>query len=202
MVDDSVREQVLKQILDERDELLLARLEVRRRLKAVQKEDAVLRRALFDRRAAGRVFKQTIAVPQEDEAFDSREALDRAMQELRSGSPWLPGQSVPTPVKTREGNITQEELFDHPQPGMRISDLIMEYLKQVGAQGAGATEIRNWLENVHGIKTHEKTPGMTLYRLSKEGLVSRMGRTWFLASALAEKGNPGSETPGQSNVFE
>jgi len=39
--------------------------------------------------------------------------------------------------------------------------------------------------------------GMTLYRLSQDGLVRREGRTWFFVpSQAAETKNPGGDTPG------
>ena len=45
---------------------------------------------------------------------------------------------------------------------------------------------------------HEKTVGMTLYRLLQDKLVRREGHTWFLVpQPIAETKNPGGETPGQ-----
>lgn len=63
----------------------------------------------------------------------------------------------------------------------RIKDAILEYLQNVGDEGAGVREVRRHLADAYNINVHEKTPGMTLYRLLKEGLVTRSGRTWFAA---------------------
>jgi len=189
-----MRLQVLQKILDERDQLLLARLKVRLMLAEIEARDRQLTRELLDRKAAGRVFQQNVAVPMNDDAYESRDALDAAMAELRGGLPWVPGESTPTQPE----QIDFDESDDTPrqsEAGVRISDLILEHLRQAGDKGTTANAIRSWLLNVHGISTHEKTPGMTLYRLSKQGSVTRNGRTWFLSSAPAEKGNPGSE-PG------
>lgn len=60
-----------------------------------------------------------------------------------------------------------------------ISDAILKYLRTVHNRGSTVAEIKKHLRDVYGIETHEKTPGMTLYRLSKEGLARREGRTWF-----------------------
>jgi hypothetical protein len=93
------------------------------------------------------------------------------------GSPSL--ASVPTP----------------PPPPSRppIKDIVLDRLKTAGPKGSKAAPIRDHIERVYGEKIHEKTVGMTLYRLAKDGLVRREGRTWFLAQ---QAGSPGAVTPG------
>ncbi|MDQ2879086.1 MAG: hypothetical protein M3R41_08435 [Pseudomonadota bacterium] len=61
----------------------------------------------------------------------------------------------------------------------KIADAILAFMRDRGKAGVKASEVRRHLKSDYGIDTHEKTPGMTLYRLSKEGLVRREGRTWF-----------------------
>lgn len=66
----------------------------------------------------------------------------------------------------------------------KISDAILNYLRMVGDRGASVAEIKRHLGEFYGITDiHEKTPGMTLYRLSKENNVRREGRTWFATDA-------------------
>lgn len=62
-----------------------------------------------------------------------------------------------------------------------------------------AAALREKLE-MAGIKTHEKTVGMTLYRLLREGKLRREGWDWFFIPE-AERGNASSpneqqESPG------
>ena len=70
----------------------------------------------------------------------------------------------------------------------RTKDAILEYLQGVGDTGGGVREIRRYLADAHGITVHEKTPGMTLYRLLKDGFVTRQGRIWFVAKTPETKG--------------
>jgi len=85
-----------------------------------------------------------------------------------------------------------------------VRELVLQRLELAGPKGMKAADLRSHLERVYGIQTHEKTVGMTLYRLSKAepSLARRDGTTWFFVPPQAEKKNPGGETPGQSNVFE
>lgn len=67
--------------------------------------------------------------------------------------------------------------------------------------GLKAALIREHAERKFGMVLHEKTVGMTLYRLSKENLVHRDGHTWFFGPSPTEPRNPGADTPGQEDVF-
>ena len=75
-----------------------------------------------------------------------------------------------------------------------VREAVINALKHVGPWGAKASQLRLDYEQQHGTKLHDKTIGMTLYRLSKETppLVRREGRTWFFAEAK----NPGVGAPG------
>ena len=42
-----------------------------------------------------------------------------------------------------------------------------------------ASTLKAQMESIRGEKLHDKTIGMTLYRLSKEGLMKRIGWDWF-----------------------
>jgi hypothetical protein len=81
----------------------------------------------------------------------------------------------------------------------KISDAILEYLKIKGDSGAKVGDIKEYLSSTYNLETHEKTPGMTLYRLSQQTppLARRVGRTWFfIPSDGSESKNPGAGTPG------
>jgi hypothetical protein len=77
--------------------------------------------------------------------------------------------------------------------------VIIERLAAAGAAGAKASSIREFYERASGKSIHEKTVGMTLYRLQGEGLVRREGHVWFSALPKAETENPGGDTPGPFN---
>jgi hypothetical protein len=79
-----------------------------------------------------------------------------------------------------------------------VRDGVLKRLQAAGSKGAKAIELRAFFEETYGIKIHEKTVGMTLYRLSRDHLVRREGRTWFIAPPKAEAMNPGAATPGFS----
>lgn len=72
----------------------------------------------------------------------------------------------------------------------KIGDAILEYLRMVGKNGARVSELKHHLSSTYGLETHEKTPGMTLYRLSQQEppLVRREGRVWYAASELPAHG--------------
>ena len=80
---------------------------------------------------------------------------------------------------------------NHAPP--KISDAILAFLRGRNGVGTRAPELREHLKSDYGIETHEKTPGMTLYRLSKEGLVRREGRLWF-ATDETKSGNAQEKT--------
>jgi hypothetical protein len=61
----------------------------------------------------------------------------------------------------------------------KISEAILTYLRSVGGRGVQVAEIKRHLLDAYGLVTHQKTPGMTLYRLSQQGVVRRDGRDWF-----------------------
>lgn len=84
-------------------------------------------------------------------------------------------------------------LDDLHSPGARVRDIALQQLREAGTKGLKASAIRQHIHSVVGRELHGKTVGMTLYRLSREGLVRREGHTWF---AVPETVNPGGETPG------
>lgn len=89
---------------------------------------------------------------------------------------------------------------DASPPSMpRIRDVVLDRLRIAGDAGAKAKELRDFIEQTYKTEIHEKTVGMTLYRLKKAELVRIDGRTWFLAKPEgAGTRNPGGETPGST----
>jgi hypothetical protein len=59
-----------------------------------------------------------------------------------------------------------------------IREMVIECLKQAGSSGAKVADVKKFIAGL-GIEMHDKTAGMTLYRLSKEGIARREGRDWF-----------------------
>jgi hypothetical protein len=195
-MDDALRDMAVQKILDDRDKLVLERVAVRVQLLEMLKKEETLRRALRDLAAAGRVFNQVVAVPLADSDYDSEPALKKAMEELRRGKPWEPGKSRPH-KKGPDGQYgpqidapsldeTQTSIGASTAESLRIRDRILSYLESKYPSGCLARELREHLLNSFGIETHEKTVGMTLYRLSKQNLVTRDGRTWFFAAGGAQ----------------
>ena len=62
-----------------------------------------------------------------------------------------------------------------------------------GRKGSKAKPIQDYIEATYNTKIHDKTVGMTLYRLQKDDFVYRRGHTWFIAEKAM---NPGAVTPG------
>lgn len=84
----------------------------------------------------------------------------------------------------------------------RIRDAILEYLQGLGDAGANVGQVRRHLTDAYGLSVHEKTPGMTLYRLLKDEMVRREGRTWYYAKASSgnnEDGAHGGQTARASD---
>jgi hypothetical protein len=82
-----------------------------------------------------------------------------------------------------------------------IANLILQRLQEMAGQGQKSSDIKRWLKNAHNIEVHDKTPGMSLYRLSQEKppRVHRKGHTWFFGPPQeGEAENPGAVTPGQA----
>jgi hypothetical protein len=84
-------------------------------------------------------------------------------------------------------------------PDASVRALTLEQLEAAGAKGALASQIRVRIQTLKGTTLHSKTVGMTLYRLSVDGLAVRKGLRWFCTPPKAETQNPGGGTPGLFN---
>lgn len=83
-----------------------------------------------------------------------------------------------------------------------IREIVLKRLQEAGPRGTKASELRELIEVGRGTKLHEKTVGMTLYRLANEGLARREGRVWFHVPQDSARENPGADTPGQKSIFD
>ena len=63
--------------------------------------------------------------------------------------------------------------------GPLFKDLALDLLKEAYPLPMRANDVKEAIEKKLGRTFHSKTPGMSLYRLSKEGLVRRQGWDWF-----------------------
>jgi hypothetical protein len=60
-----------------------------------------------------------------------------------------------------------------------IKEEILEVAENVYPGPVRASSLQKYLEQKRGEELHDKTIGMTLYRLSKKGLMKREGWDWF-----------------------
>jgi hypothetical protein len=182
-------------LMAERGELLEQRTGLIGRLRQVDQEIA-------DCRSAARLFSLEIDLPPEDPADAQREtiifqqnqmAVQRARQLATARAAATETPTAPPPSST----TAPPQSFTSPRPSLR--QILLDQLKLAGAPGSKAVPLREYFQSTYGLVIHEKTVGMTLYRLLKEGLVHRDGHTWFFGPASAETENPGGETPGSDN---
>jgi hypothetical protein len=127
-----------------------------------------------------------------EEAWD--EGFRRAGHE-----PPKPNPQVAGPSKEAVEQPRAQTQLDADVP--RVRDFIMAELAIAGDAGRKAKDILDRFERIFGRSLHEKTIGMTLFRLKKDELVRREGHTWFLARPPgAETRNPGAGTPGSNSA--
>jgi hypothetical protein len=180
-IDPSVRAGAAAIVSDKRDALVIARSElleqradILSRLRRVESEIA-------DCRATARLFQLDIEFPPDEQEAQAAapEAADRQAKQLIERVD--PLQERPTARR------------------QTLRDILLEQLKLAGETGSKAAPLREFFERTTGQIIHEKTVGMTLYRLLKDGLVHRTGHTWFFgpppAAAGVEMENPGASSP-------
>lgn len=72
----------------------------------------------------------------------------------------------------------------------RIADIILEQLSIAAESGSKAAAIRRHILDAYKTDIHEKTVGMTLYRLLKDQQVRRDGHVWYLVDQNTEPTSP------------
>ena len=91
-------------------------------------------------------------------------------------------------------SISADEMLEPESDTGTVREIVVELMKASGPEGRKASWLRSQIEARRGSPLHEKTIGMTLYRLSQDGLVERRGITWYWKE--------NSEAVPQAGVFE
>ena len=125
---------------------------------------------------------ENLALPAPTDDHDEHESEDESDGEEDEGSPL----ASPSDEEDTEQQIPSN-----------IRDLVISLLRAAGSEGSKVAPIKAAIL-AQGIEMHEKTVGMTLYRLSKDGLARRLGRTWFFIIPKGEMENPDA---GASGLF-
>jgi hypothetical protein len=93
----------------------------------------------------------------------------------------------------------QEYIADWTDKSVTIAEIALDLLSKAAGDGLKAAVIREHIETVLKRKIHEKSVGMTLYRLASSGDVSRSGHTWFIGDlAKNAKGEAGKKDEGSN----
>jgi len=179
-------------------ELTEEREDVRRSLLENALRDAQIERDINGCIAAARAFEQEIELPKNPPVPPNLQghlnAFVAGRNQIAASAP-----ALKTYFGLTDGDIEPETLSgESAVPEMpRIADIILDRLKVAGKEGSKASEIRRYISRTYKADIHEKTVGMTLYRLKQDETVRNEGHKWFLASTEAK--NPGGETPGSIN---
>jgi hypothetical protein len=154
-----LRGNALEAIADKRRGLEEQHAEVRALIQDEMKRLRSIERELEDCDAASRLFGQHESREDAEEFIDDGKPKVTPLREL-GGAPSPLTQTVPS-----------------LKPSFK--EAAIEFLQKVYPRGLKATHIRALAQSHYGIGAHEKTAGMTLYRLKKEGLVRRNGLYWY-----------------------
>jgi hypothetical protein len=133
-----------------------------------------------------------------DEAFERARGIPLITATEQTTAPPEP---PPTPPDERGQEGSPGAQTETEQGSSTVREIILEELKKASESGRKAAELRDVVSRALGRAVHEKTAGMTLYRLSQDGLVSRKGHTWFIVPPKAETVNPGAAAPGLKDLL-
>ncbi|OHV26916.1 hypothetical protein EOS93_06250 [Rhizobium sp. RMa-01] len=103
------------------------------------------------------------------------------------------------------GNVQSLPMEAVANETLSIREWIIQILKAEGDKGTKAADVKDFLSAIGLTGMHEKTVGMTLYRLSKEGVARRSGRMWYyLGSNTDDKdlAEGSARTTPPANIFE
>jgi hypothetical protein len=213
-MDDDVRRAAANAVVEKFQDLIGQRTTAIGQRGEIERRIRNIDRALFDCRAAGRLFGVDIELPEDVRpgiiVRPNPARTDMAVRSAAYMSALAAGREPPLPLV---GQLPLESppadlivpmvpstaLPAGEEPSIR--DLILLYLKQAGNGGIKAIALRRKVEAFLNRQIHYKTIGMSLYRLSKETppLVRREGLIWLFVPPVAETKNPGASAPG---VFE
>ncbi len=206
--------EVEKEVVERRDRLVSRRTDLLRQRALIISELRNIDHDLRDCAATARFFGLVIEFPPDEReeyeriraAHREKESREREVARARllrdaSFQGVMQLELAPKPetkqAELHDNNVKSLAKNERGRPTVR--DVSLNLLEGVGSAGMKAERIRDYLDRTYGLAVHEKTVGMTLYRLSRDGLVHRVGHTWFFGPSKAEAENPGVEAPGPIN---
>ncbi len=207
--DPTLKSAVADEIIAKRDRLLEERAAL-----SAQREDLLARqrrndRELSDCRATARFFGIDVEFPSDPARDEAEHYYRRAMEAeslARRRNTAVHGRPVETiytvtsdagPTKPTPEPAPSPAVLSAPveeaKPRPPVREFIVKQLAMAGKAGAKAAALREAYERKYGTTLHEKTIGMTLYRLLQDDKVARDGHVWFL---IPQTEAPGAGTPG------
>ncbi|NDE91088.1 MAG: hypothetical protein EB059_08145 [Alphaproteobacteria bacterium] len=207
-IDNDKHNDVIEKITSKRDGLIRERLYIRKKRQELAMRDREIDREIADCRAAARVFGLNIEFPpdEREELIRMRAVEHRLLHEAvhAANNPITITHTnkIDTTISARTNHVVPVELIKAQlttKPEMpRVQDIVLDRLKKAGDKGSKAAPIQCYIKDTYNIDIHEKTVGMTLYRLSKEGRVRRNGHFWFFVPQTADTKNPDAGASGQT----
>jgi hypothetical protein len=172
------------EILRKRDALLLKRYRLQRLNAVIAEYMEGIDAELADCVAAGRAFGLSVPLPNWSNVLKT--SLDEEMQRVEKIVGWGPWEQPFEEIEKDQELLCQlfEKLDEwqfrprrsEPIPSLRR--IVLERLQAAGQEGTTAADIRAHARAWVNVGFHQKTIGMTLYRLAKSGLARREGRIW------------------------
>ncbi len=198
---ESGREQAYQLIIEKRDQLLTERADIRQQRASLAARDRAIDRELADCVAGARVFGYSLELPKDDGDGEQIALFPGATSTVSGKTYSYFIDRVEHALKSTNVAVSDAtQIAAHAAPTMpKIRDIVLDRLRAVGNRGTRALPIRKYIEDTYHQDIHEKTVGMTLYRLSQEGLVHRMGHVWFFGPESSGTENPGVAAPGSDN---
>jgi hypothetical protein len=193
--------QIAVEIMARRDALLEERKQLRKQRAGIDARDFAIDRDLADCVAAARLFGVKLEIPKDDYRWasavsslkDLRQSLNKQLHQIPMVE-LFQNQLEATPEQNRETSVEKQSASMPP-----IKEIVISQLREAGSKGTKAAAITRYILKTYGRKIHGKTTGMTLYRLSKDGLAHRKGNVWYFGPENSGTENPGAATPGPIN---
>ena len=167
-------------------------------------------RDLSDCKAAARLFDLPIDFPDDDEDLALRRRIVQNVRAhegasdpnlaasaarlmsarvLNSSAPrFAGGGDASHYMAAQQPSLLAKQASAAPIERPPIRSIVLDQLNAAGPEGVKAADLRAYIERTFGDPIHEKTVGMTLYRLSQDGAVRRDGHTWFLVNSQKSGG--------------
>jgi len=190
---------VAEKVIRRRDELLAEQAKLMEQRHSIITQLRRIDRELADCRATARFFALEIEFPTNDPELVEHVGRERIERERAIRVAMIRQREVEAAAISARVYSVPAGFQSSRAPPPTLREFILARLKAVGMNGSKASPLREFYERTYGKAIHEKTVGMTLYRLQNESLVRRDGHTWFLAQPMAETRNPGVAAPGPNN---